>query len=62
MTPQEKARRLRPFIVKASASLSDGDALDAKELYDFWEPDTSYEMTQRLRYPKSDNEEDIKLR
>ena len=29
MTPQEKARHLRPMIVKASASLSDEDALEA---------------------------------
>lgn len=61
MTPQEKARRLRPFIVKASESLSDSDALDAKELYDFWEPDTSYKLDKRLRYPKSDDEDEVKL-
>lgn len=38
MTPQEKARQLRPLIVKASASLSDEDALTAKEFYSKWEP------------------------
>lgn len=61
MRPQEKARHLRPYIVKASESLSDGDALEAKELYDYWEPDTEYKMDKRLRYPKSDNESEVKL-
>lgn len=61
MKPQDRARQLRPYIIKASASLSDGDALDAKELYNFWEADTSYKMNDRLRYPKSDNENEIKL-
>lgn len=32
MTPQEKARALRPLIEKAAASLSDEDALDCVEL------------------------------
>ena len=50
MRPQEKARHLRPYIVKASASLSDNDALDAMELYDHWAPDTDYAMGKRLQY------------
>ena len=50
MTPQEKARALRPLIVKASASLSDADALEAVELYDRWEAGTAYEMGQRIAY------------
>lgn len=50
MTPQEKARSLRPFIVKASASLSDEDALEAVELYDEWAPDVDYEQGARFRY------------
>ena len=53
MTPQEKARHLRPYIVKASESLSDADAYYAPELYDFWEPDTEYKQDKRLRYPKT---------
>jgi len=61
MRPQEKARSLRPYIVKASASLSDGDALEAKELYDYWEANVTYSMGKRLRYPKSENDEEIKL-
>ena len=50
MTPQEKARRLRPMIVKASAFLSDEDALNAIELYDIWMPDKTYEVDTRLSY------------
>lgn len=50
MTPQEKARSLRPFIVKASASLSDEDALEAVELYNEWAPDVDYEQGTRFRY------------
>lgn len=33
MNPQEKARRLRPLIMKAAASLDDKDASNAVELY-----------------------------
>ena len=50
MTPQEKARQLRPLLVKASASLSDEDALEAVELFDSWALDTFYERGVRLRY------------
>jgi len=42
MTPQEKARQLRPLIVKASANLSDEDAIEAVELFDQWKTDTEY--------------------
>lgn len=35
-TYTERARALRPFIIKAAASLSDADALQAKELYARW--------------------------
>lgn len=50
MTPQEKARQIRPLIVKASASLSDEDALEAVELFPAWVMDTFYERGVRLRY------------
>lgn len=50
MTPQEKARQLRPLLVKASASLSDEDALEALELYDRWAPETDYPQDKRLRH------------
>lgn len=50
MTPQEKARQLRPMIVKASASLSDEDALSAVELFKAWAADTAYAADERIRY------------
>ena len=53
MTPQEKARQLRPLIVKASASLDDSDALDALELYDKWE--VGIECIRGIRYRYGDN-------
>lgn len=48
MTVQEKARQLRPMIVKAAASLPDEDALNAKELYPKWE--IGIECTADTRY------------
>lgn len=53
MTPQEKARQLRPLIVKASASLDDSDALDALELYDKWE--IGIECIKGIRYRYNDS-------
>lgn len=50
MKPQDRARQLRPYIVKSSAFLSDGDALKAKELFDEWEPDVFYRQNRRLQY------------
>lgn len=50
MRPQEKARRLRPLIEKAAASLDDEDALNAVELFPAWETDTSYVLDVRVRY------------
>ena len=50
MTPQEKARSLRPYIVKASASLDDTDALQAVELFAPWAVDTAYTADTRIRY------------
>ena len=39
MTYTERARALRPYIVKASASLTDADALKAHTTQEGWEPD-----------------------
>ena len=50
MTPQERARILRPFIEKASASLPDEDALEAVELFPTWMSETSYAVGVRIRY------------
>lgn len=50
MTPQEKARQLRPLIEKATVSLSDTDALDGIELFPVWAVGVAYEVDQRIRY------------
>ena len=50
MTQTERARQLRPYIVKASASLTDADALRAKELYDRWAAGMAVEVNDRLVY------------
>lgn len=47
---REKALALRALLVKASASLSDEDALNGMELFDAWTLDTFYERGVRLRY------------
>lgn len=47
---QSKLNKLRELIVKASASLSDTDALQAVELYAEWEADTEYFIGDRKRH------------
>lgn len=47
---REHAYKLREMIVKASASLTDTDALTAQELFDNWKADTAYTTDTRLRY------------
>lgn len=49
-TYTERARALRPFIIKAAASLSDADALQAKELYARWAAGMVVEPGDRLVY------------
>lgn len=50
MTPQEKARALRPLIEKAAVSLDDSDALEAVELFKAWYFGISYLADERVRY------------
>lgn len=50
MTPQERARALRPLIEKASASLPDADAVDAGELFPVWGAGLQYAVGDRRRY------------
>lgn len=50
MTPQKKARALRPLIEKAAASLPDEDALEAVELFPAWAAGVEYAADQRVRY------------
>lgn len=50
MTPQEKARALRPLIEKAAVSLDDADALDAVELFPSYAVGVEYTSGFRFRY------------
>lgn len=50
MTPQEKARALRPLIEKAAVSLSDEDAIGCVELFPAWAADVAYTVDERIRY------------
>lgn len=50
MTPQEKARLLRPMIEKAAVSLDDTDALKAVELFPEWSATAHYDVGDRVRY------------
>ena len=49
---REHAYKLRDMMHKAAESLSDGEALQAIELFDPWEPDTTYKQNKRLQYDK----------
>ena len=44
------ALKLRQMIEKASASLTDTDALEAVELFPLWRTDTAYTVGIRVRY------------
>lgn len=47
---REHAYKLRELLHKASASLSDEDALDGIELFPLWGADTGYAADIRVRY------------
>lgn len=47
---REHAYKLRELLHKASASLTDEDALDGIELFPLWAADTAYEAGVRVRY------------
>lgn len=47
---REHAYKLRELLHKASASLSDTDALDGIELFPMWAADTAYAIDVRVRY------------
>jgi hypothetical protein len=50
MKPQDKARRLRPYIEKAAISLDDTAALAAVELFPAWAAGIEYATGIRVRY------------
>lgn len=47
---REHAYKLRELLHKASASLTDEDALDGIELFAPWAADTAYSLDVRVRY------------
>lgn len=47
---RSKLLALRALIEKAAASLDDGDALEAVELFRIWRADTNYDADDRIRY------------
>lgn len=50
MTLVELARKLRPLIEKAAASLPDEDALEGVELFPAWMDGVDYAAGERIRY------------
>ena len=56
MSYTERARALRPYIVKASASLTDADALKTIKLYRRWEPGLVVKAGDRLVHPVNGTE------
>lgn len=46
----EKAKRLRPIIEKAAASLPEAEALQAPEIFPLWEAGASYAVNDRVQY------------
>lgn len=47
---REHAYKLRELLHKASASLTDEDALEGIELFPLWAADTAYEVGVRVRF------------
>ena len=50
MSYLENALKMRPYIEKAAASLSDADALQAPTLFPAWATGTSYSTDERIEY------------
>lgn len=50
MITRARARQLRKMIERASASLSDTDALDAVELFPVWAAGVIYEIDVRIQH------------
>lgn len=50
LTYTERARALRPYIVKSAVSLTDEDAIEAIELFPAWSVGTAYQVNERVQY------------
>ena len=46
----ENALKMRPYIEKAAASLSDAEALEVPMLFPSWKAETDYGAEQRIEY------------
>ena len=50
MSYLENALKMRPYIEKAAASLSDADALEVPTMFPAWAVGTSYSTEDRIEY------------
>lgn len=50
MSYLENALKMRPYIEKAAASLSDAEALEVPTLFPAWAAETAYTVDQRIEY------------
>lgn len=50
MSYYENALKMRPYIEKAAASLSDTDALEVPSIFPTWAAGTSYSIDERIEY------------
>lgn len=50
MTLADLARKLRPYIEKAAAGLTDADALEAVQLFPVWDVTTTYAADDRVQH------------
>ena len=50
MSYYENAMKMRPYIEKAAASLSDAEALEVPTLFPAWPEGTSYSTDERIEY------------
>ena len=50
MSYYENALKMRPYIEKAAASLSDKEALEVPTLFPAWADGTSYSIDERIEY------------
>ena len=50
MSYYENALKMRPYIEKAAASLSDAEALEVPTLFPAWAAGTSYSIDERIEY------------
>ena len=50
MSYYENALKMRPYMEKAAASLSDADALEVPTMFPAWAVETAYAVDERIEY------------